>query len=87
MLSTREISVLWDWREFSALLAVALLALALTRADPLALTGGRWLSSSVLFDRLWWHGEEREERLYLALWRLEVQRAVEGEMLGTRPWP
>lgn len=82
MLSAREISVRWDWREFSALLA-----LALTRADPLALTGGRWLSSSVLFDRLWWHGKEREERLYLALWRLEVQKAVMGEMLGTRPWP
>lgn len=42
-----------DWREFSALLA-----LALAQADPLALTGGRWLSSSVLFDRLWWHWEE-----------------------------
>lgn len=41
----------WDWREFSALLA-------LTWADPLALTGGRRLSFSALFDRLWWHREE-----------------------------
>ena len=78
MASTEEISVRWDWREFSALLA-------LTWADPLALTGGRRLSFSALFDRLWWH---REEVVVPSLVEArDVESGSGGGMLGTRPRP